>query len=131
MRLKLGITIVLLFTLWGCTSSPSSQDQLKRLEELQSSPKASVSPSPSPSIVASPSPSITPSPEASPSPEVTPESEPVQSPEPEKPQPQSNKIPLFANCKEAKANGYSDISVADHPEYASKDRDKDGIACES
>ncbi|MBD1847801.1 excalibur calcium-binding domain-containing protein [Cyanobacteria bacterium FACHB-63] len=125
MRLKFGIAIALLFVVWGCTNSPSSQDQLKRLEELQSSPKASVAPSPSPSVAASPSPSIAPSPKVTSSPAVTPEPGPVPV------QPKSNKIPLFANCKEAKANGYSDISVAEHPEYASKDRDKDGIACES
>lgn len=135
MRLKLGGIIALLLFVWGCSSAPSSQEQLRKLEELQASPKASISSSPSPTISASPSPSIIPSAEASPL--LTPEPEKKVNPQkPEKPQsvePQknSNKIPLFANCKEAKANGYSDISVAEHPEYASKDRDKDGIACES
>ncbi|MBD1824388.1 excalibur calcium-binding domain-containing protein [Cyanobacteria bacterium FACHB-DQ100] len=135
MRLKLGIMAALLIFIWGCSSAPSNQEQLKQLEKLQASPKASISSSPSPTVSASPSPPIAPSAEASPSiapePEKKLDSQEQGKSQPVEPQQNSNEIPLFANCKEAKANGYSNISVAEHPEYASKDRDKDGIACES
>lgn len=134
MRSKLGIIAALLFFIWGCSIASSSQEQPRQLDKFQASPKASISSSPSPTVFAFSFPSIIPSAQAAPL--IAPESanklefqelgnsQPVE-------QKNSNKIPLFANCKEAKANGYSDISVAEHPEYASKDRDKDGIACES
>jgi hypothetical protein len=135
MRVKFGVISALLLFVLGCSSGFSIQEQLGQLAQLSAILKASISSSPSPTFSAFSFPSIIPA--ASAAPLIAPElgnkldsQEPGQS-QPVEPQQNSNKIPWFTNCKEAKANGYSDISVAEHPEYVSKDRDKDGIACES
>ena len=124
----LSISLLSLGLLYGCGAKDSS-----------------VVASPSPVVVVSPSSSPVATPSPSPSPVVTPSPKPVTSPtstssvSESTPEPQVDATPVDkeasgyvdGTCKDLRSMGLSDFRPGDPNYSTSRDRDNDGIACES